>query len=157
MYEQMRNGGRFFGRRVNCERVPLLPALVVAQVLDDPQKIPYLLVWKNRSDETVQEAVHIAPHSETGAVEIIRRDGTSNFIRTASQPLPRNGGSARLLICPYCQIPRRGLYAWEPGGAFTTSVVRSDWGCRACNKLRYASEGGALVVRGRGVFRKSPR
>jgi hypothetical protein len=153
--QRLRNGGRFFGRRVNCEYVPLLPAWAVAQVLDDPHKTPYFLVWKSRSlhsVDSVEEAVHVVPHSESGLVEIRRQDGTSNLIRAVSRPLPRNGGSARLLICPYCQIPRRGLYGWEPGGRCTTSVVRSNWKCRACNKLRYASEGGALVVRGRGVM-----
>jgi hypothetical protein len=144
--------GRFFGRRINCEQVPLLPAWVVAQVLDDPKKIRYLLVWKSRSDNTVQEAVHIAPCSEIGVVEIRRQDGATNLIRTASRPLPRNGGSARLLICPRCEIPRRGLYGWEPGGRFTSSAVSSNWGCRACNKLRYVSEGGALALRGRGAI-----
>lgn len=148
----MRNGGRFFGRRVNCEQIPLLPAWAVAQVLDDPQKIPILLVWRNRSDDAVQEAARVASHSVAGAVEIRRQDGTINFICTLSRRLPRNGGTARLLICPYCHIPRRGLYGWEPGGPFTSSVVRSDWGCRSCNRLRYASEGGALVIRGRGAI-----
>jgi hypothetical protein len=152
MYARTRCGGRFFGRRVNCEQVPLLPAWAVAQVLDDPQKIPHLLVWESRSDDTVWETVHVALHSEAGAVEIRRQNGTSNFIRTISRPLPRNGGSARLLICPYCQIPRRGLYGWELGGPNTTSVTRSNWRCRACNKLRYASEGGALLVRRRGTI-----
>ena len=81
----------------------------------------------------------------TGEVEIKRDDGTTDIIRTLLRPLPRNGGSVRLLICPNCQIPRRGLYGWEPGGRFNTSVVRSNWRCRACRKLRYASEGGARL------------
>src|ERR1700674_5737021 len=95
-YARTRYGGRFFGRRVNCEQVPLLPAWAVAQVLDDPQKVPYLLVWKS-SDDTVQEAVHVAPHREPGLVEIRRHDGTNNLIRAISRQLPRNGGSARVL------------------------------------------------------------
>ena len=132
--------GRFFGRRVNCEQVPLLPAWVVADVLDDPRKTPYVLVWQS-SDQTVWEKVHVAPHGDDRAVEIRRQDGTSNFIRATSRPLPRNGGRACFLICPSCQVPRRGLYGWEPGGRFTSSTVQSNWRCRACNKLRYASEG----------------
>lgn len=63
-YPRYRRGGRFFGRRVNCEHVPLLPAEAVDRILNDPRKIPYLLVWKSRSDGTVQEAVRIAPHNE---------------------------------------------------------------------------------------------
>ena len=51
---QRRLGGRFFGRRVNCEQVPLLPAWAVALVLDDPRKIAYLLVWKSHHDGTVK-------------------------------------------------------------------------------------------------------
>jgi len=161
LYAKNRRDGRFFGRRVNCEQVPSLPAGVVARMLSDPRKIPYLLVWRSRQDGTVQEAARIAPHYEipglggldwTGAFEIKRHDGTRNFIRTLLRPLPRNGGRARLLICPYCSIPRRALYGWEPGGRYTSSVVRSTWGCRKCNKLHHESEGGALVHRGRGAI-----
>jgi hypothetical protein len=88
-------------------------------MLEDPRKIPYLLVWKSPLNGTVQEAARIAPHKEmeglggldwSGTVEIKRHDGTRNFICTVLRLLPRNGGRARLLICPYCQIPRRGLY-----------------------------------------------
>jgi hypothetical protein len=157
-----RSEGRFLGRRVNCEQVPFLPAWAVAWVLDDPRKIPYLLIWKSRSDGTVKEAARIAPYYEaagrggpdwTGAFEIKRHDGTRDFIRTLLRTLPRNGGRVRLLICPYCSIPRRGLYGWEPGGRFTNSVLRSTWGCRKCNGLRFASEGGALLIRPRGTLR----
>jgi hypothetical protein len=140
--------GRFFGRRVNCEQVPLLPGWAVAKVLEDPRKIPYSLAWKGRSSETVQETVRVTLCDEIGTIEISRGE-RSDFIRTVLRLLPRNGGSCRLLICPHCQIPRRGLYGWKPGGRFTTSVVRSSWACRACNGLRYASEGGALRERGR--------
>jgi hypothetical protein len=153
-----RSGGRFFGRRVNCEYVPLLPAHVVGRMLDDPRKIPYLLVWRSRSDGTVQEAVRVAPYTApdglggldwAGAVEIKRPDGTRNYIRTVARPLPRNGGRVRLLVCPYCQAPRWALYGWEPGGQYTNSSRRSQWQCRSCAGLRYASEGGALVGRSR--------
>jgi hypothetical protein len=88
---------------------------------------------------------------EAGEVEIQRDDETTDIIRTLLRSLPRNGGSVRLLICPDCLSPRRGLYGWEPdeNGRFNTSVARSNWRCRACHKLRYASEGGALVLRSR--------
>ena len=67
-----RSEGRFLGRRVNCEQVPLLPARVVAWMLDDPRKIPYLLIWKSRSDGTVKEAARIAPYCEAaGRVGLI--------------------------------------------------------------------------------------
>ena len=47
MPHAQRYEGRFFGRRVNCEQVPLLPAWAVAQAFDDPKETPYLLVWKD--------------------------------------------------------------------------------------------------------------
>jgi len=154
-----RSGGRFFGRRVNCEQVPLLPAGAVARMLGDPRKIPYLLVWKSPSDGTVQEVVRVAAEvapdplpRETGWIEVKRADGWCSFIRTVVSSLPRNRGKARLLVCPYCQTPRRALYGWTPGGRFTNSVQRSHWRCHVCAGLRYASEGEALVLRSRWAF-----
>jgi len=132
-YPESRCEGRFFGRGVNCDQILFLPAWAAAWVLDDPRKIPYLLIWKSRSDGTVKEAARIAPYYEaagrggpdwTGAFEIKRHDGTRDFIRTLLRTLPRNRGRVRLLICPYCSIPRRGLYRWEPSGRFTNSVLR---------------------------------
>jgi hypothetical protein len=160
---QERRGGRFFGRRVNCELVPSLPAQVVGLVLDDPRKIPFLLVWKNPRSDTVEDAARISAYSErpsqflldwTGWIEIRRPDRTGNFLRTVLRPLPRNRGKARLLVCPHCQNLRRALYGWKPGGEFTSSVYRSNWQCRTCAGLRHASEGGALVHRDRaGIAR----
>jgi hypothetical protein len=97
----------------------------VARLFDDPQETPYLLVWKD-SAGMVQECVHITAHSsdvqtatselriwgerdvETGEVEIQGYDGTTDIIGTLLRPLPRNGGSVRLLVCPDCLTPRRG-------------------------------------------------
>lgn len=161
LYPRYRRAGRFFGRRVNCEYVPALPAWIVSRMLDDPRKIPYLLIWRNRRDDTVQEAVRISVDIEPPAlfppdwaemIEIKRHDGTRNFIRTKLRPLPRHGGKSRYLFCPYCQNPRRALYGWQPGGQYTSSVQTCGWKCRSCAGLRYASEGGALVHRGRGVI-----
>ena len=150
MEQRDRRGGRFFGRRVNCEQVPLLPAWAVAWVLNDPPKIPYLFVWKRPEDSSAREVVRVSAYGElAGWAEIKRPAGTRNLIRTLLQPLPRNGGKARLLICPYCKIPRRGLYGWELGGHYASSITRSTWRCRKCNLLRYASEGGALLIRPR--------
>jgi hypothetical protein len=144
---------RFDGPRVDCEEVPLLPGRAVAWVLDDPRKIPHLFVWKRAQDSSVREAVRVSAYSELAAwAETKRPDGTRNLIRTLLHPLPRNGGKARLLICPYCKIPRRGLYGWELGGRYTSSSTHSTWGCRKCNLLRYTSEGGALLVRPRGTL-----
>ena len=160
-YPEYRDEGRFYGPRVNCEQVPLLPARAVAWVLDDPRKIPYLFVWKRPEDSSVREVVRISAYSEpprqfpvnwAGWAEIKRPGGTRDRIRTLLRPLPRNGGKARLLICPYCKTPCRGLYGWELGRPFTARIMRSTWGCWKCNSLRYASEGGALVHHERGAF-----
>ena len=162
-YNQYRRSGRFFGRRVNCEHVPSLPAWIMGQVLDDPRKIPYLLVWRSRSDGTAREAVRVARYSEppgpfrmdwTGWVEAKRPDGARSLIRTIVRPLPRNGGKSRLLVCPNCQIPGRSLFGWEVDywGRYTTSARTCPWRCRGCAGLRYESEGGGLVHRGRGAI-----
>jgi hypothetical protein len=164
-HAQRRYDGKFFGRRVNCEGVPILAAWVISRVLDDPRRIPYLLLWRNEHDGEVKEAVRVSakidppvpfPLDWTEVFEIKRTDGTRNFLRTMRRPLPRNGGSVRLLVCPYCGKPRHALYGWELDlqGRYTTSARIAEWKCRACARLRYASEGGALVFRSRGhLFR----
>jgi hypothetical protein len=138
IYPRYRCGGRFYGRRVNCEGVPLLTAWAIDQMLRDPRNVPHLLIWRARRDGTIQEAVRLAPCAApdlrapldwAGVIEIKRQDGTGNFIRTLSRHL-RQGGGFRLLICPTCHKPRRALYGWQPGGPYTTSVVRSRWQCR---------------------------
>jgi hypothetical protein len=143
--------GRFFGRRVNCEQVPLLPASTVAEVLGDPRHVPYTLTWETASGE-IQEFVQLVPYARADAVEVRRNDGTTVIVHTLLRRLPCNGGSALLLICPRCPTPRRGLYGWRPGGRFTTSTVQAPWACRTCNGLRYSSEGSALACPGRGDF-----
>lgn len=156
MHSQRRYNGRFFGRRVDCEYVPLLPADVVRLILNDPRKIPYLLVWKNERDGEVKEAVRVIrlgppPYlPEADSIEVKRTDGSISRIRVLTRPLPRNGGRETLLACPVCCSLRRALYGWTPGGQYTTSVYRSLWQCRACAGLRYASEGGKLLIRSRG-------
>jgi hypothetical protein len=173
-----RRGGRFFGRRVNCEQVPLLPAQAVGRVLDDPRRISYLFVWSGKRDGQPKEAVRVARYGDPGApisdsqetfcvrretrpetlacdwVAVKRTDGTCDNLCAVLRPLPRNGGKVRLLICPYCQIPRRALYGWQVDhwGPYTNSARVCPWRCRACASLRYASEGGALVLRSRWSF-----
>jgi hypothetical protein len=150
-----RYDGRFFGRRVNCERVPLLPAWAVRRVLHDPRRIPYLLIWKSPSDSEVKEAVRVTnlgstPYlPEADSIEVKRTDGSVVQLRVFKRSLPGNVGNYLLLACPCCCSLRRALYGWEPGGKYTSSALRSQWQCRTCAGLRYASEGGGLVLRSR--------
>ncbi len=172
--ERKRRGGRFFGRRVNCEYVPLLPAWSVSSFLDDPRKTPYLLVWRDDKwprgslypsrmyDGEIKEAVRLAryhdPQDASAAQNYIalkRPNGDYSVLRIVRRMLPRNGGRALFLLCPYCQAPRRALYGWQVDhwGRYTTSARTCSWRCRACAGLRYAREGGALVIRGGAISR----
>jgi hypothetical protein len=155
-YPRYRRRGRFFGRRVNCERVPALPSQLVRRILDDPRNIPYLLVWRSERHGEIKEAVRVTILGPTSylpsadSIEIKRTDGSVNHIRAIKWSLPKNGGYATFLACPFCCSLRRALYGWEPGGQFTCSARVCQWQCRRCAGLRYASEGGALVLRSRG-------
>jgi hypothetical protein len=152
-------GGRYSGRRVNCEDVPVLPADNVRLVLDDPRKVPYLFVWTSPSDVEPREAVRVAPYREppnrfnidwTGWVEIKDTEGRYTRVKTIWRAMPRNGGTYLLLVCPGCFRPRRALYGWAHGGKWSGCSVKGRWQCRESAELRYASEGGALRPRGRG-------
>jgi hypothetical protein len=127
-YPESRCEGRFFGRRVNCEQIPMLPACAVRCALNDPRKIPYLLVWRSSQDGLIKEAVRIirlgAPPylSEADSIEVKRTDGSISRVRVLKRELPRKGGYDILLACPRCGSSRRGLYGWEPGGPYTNSA-----------------------------------
>jgi len=147
-------GQRFSGPRVNCEPLPCLPAMAVEWVLKDPRQLAYLMVWENEDSNDVILAARVAAYSPPdelgqnleGCVEIRRPDGTRNYIHTIERLMPRNGGKTRLLVCPRCQRPRRTLYPWALNPARPCAVfIASTWQCRPCARLRYASEGGALV------------
>lgn len=143
----------FVGGRVDCESAPLLPSRAVACVFNDPRRLPYLMIWKDEFSDEVIEAVRVAAYEEpnsldwSGWMEIKRIDGSRSLIRTIERCLPRNGGKALLLICPLCQSPRRSLYGWRLNPFRPNSAFKSSWECRQCARLRYASEGGALVFR----------
>ena len=159
---------------MNCEYVPLLPAWAAALFLQDPRKTPYLLVWRGDKglrgslcpsrmyDGEIKEAVRLARyhdrHDASAAqnyIELKRPDGDYSVVRIVWRMLPRNGGRTLFLLCAYCQLPRLALYGWQVDrwGRYTTSARNCSWQCRACAGLRYASEGGVLVLRGRGVSR----
>lgn len=158
----MRRRGRFFGRRVNLEYVPLLPAGAVRWVLEDPREIPYLLVWVR--DGEAKDAIRIARCGDPGPfygtcrqvftvrgafrrcnwIAAKRFDGRCDILRSVWLPLPWSGAEDLLIVCFGCNTLRRQLYGWEAAGPYTSSVAASRWLCRSCARLRYASEGGYL-------------
>jgi hypothetical protein len=107
-----------FWARLNCENMPVIPAWLVRRCLDDPQKIPYLLVWKDeKHDDKIKEAVRLARYVEPSNsrmtdnyVELKRTDGSTIVLRILWQMLPRNGGRVLLLVCSYCNTLRRHVY-----------------------------------------------
>jgi hypothetical protein len=150
---------RFIGSwaRLNCENMPVIPAWLVRSNLDDPRKVPYLLVWKDeRHDGQMKEAVRLAHFIACGResndyVELKRTDGTATVLRIVWHMLPRNSGRALLLVCPGCEMARRHVYGWEwdSFSGWSNRVRRISWRCRSCARQRYSSEGGYLCG-GRG-------
>jgi hypothetical protein len=112
-------------------------------------------------DSSVQEVVRISAYSEpprqfpvnwAGWAEVKRRDGARDRIRTLLRALPRNGGKGRLLICPDCQIPRRGLYGWNWDDRTLRASCDQPGGAR--NAIAYATRQrvGGLVHDERGAL-----
>jgi hypothetical protein len=154
---QRRYDGRFFGRRVNCERVPALPAWAVRQVLNDPRKIPYLLLCTSARAGEIKEAVRVGtlgptPYlTQADSIEVKRANGSVVNLRVFRRSLPKRTGTYCLLARPSCCALKCCLYGWAAAGECTDSARVSTWKCRACAGLRYASEGGARVIRMRGA------
>lgn len=145
--EKQRNGrlhrgsdGRFYGqRRVNVESIPRLPATAVRFAVEDPRRVPFIFLWRNRWDQDIERAV-VVPNNDAGEViaEVSRQRHEVFRVRAVLTPMPR-GGHDFLLVCPSCECPRRHLYAWARRGDY---VERAKWPCRRCGQLRYISEGG---------------
>jgi hypothetical protein len=157
-----RSDGRFLGfwARLNCEEMPVIPAWIVRSNFNDPRRTPYLLVWKRESDGKIMEAVRLSNFTACGKegndyVELKRTDGSATRLRIVWQALPRNGGRALLLLCPWCETPRRHVYGWEwdSVSGWSNRARKIGWRCRSCARLRYSSEGGALVLRGGPISR----
>ncbi len=133
--------------RLNCEEMPVIPAWLVRSNLDDPRRIPYLLVWKDeRHDGKIMEAVRLAHGGFSDLVELKRTDESTTVLRIVWRMLPRNGGRALFLLCPHCDTPRRHVYGWEwdSFSGWSNRVRSIIWRCRSCARLRYSSEGGYL-------------
>jgi len=153
--------GHFLGSwaRLNCESMPVIPAWIVRSNLIDPRRIPYLLIWKSDRDGEIKEAVRLGryinshdPHATNNHVELRRTDGSVTVLRFVWGALPRNGGRALLLVCSYCNTPRRRVYGWEwdCSSGWSNRVRSISWRCRSCARLRYSSEGSYLRPSGLG-------
>lgn len=145
--------GHFLGfwARLNCENMPVIPAWLVRSNINDPRRIPYLLVWKDeihdgKTKEAVRLACCVGPHGSYDHVELQRTDGSVSILRLVWRMLPRNGGRALFLLCPHCDTPRRHVYGWEWDcvSGWSNRVRSISWRCRSCARLRYSSEGGYL-------------
>lgn len=147
--------------RLNCEDMPVIPAWLVRSNFNDPRKIPYLLVWKDEiHDGKIMEAVRLAHFVACGReandyVELKRTDESTTVLRIVWQTLPRNGGRALFLFCQHCETPRRHVYGWEWDSVsrWSNRVRSVSWRCRSCARLRYSSEGDALLMRGGPISR----
>jgi hypothetical protein len=138
--------------------MPVIPAWLVRSNLNDPRRIPYLLVWKDeRHGGEIKEAVRLARYIEPSNsrvaenyVELKRTDGDATVLRIMWRMLPRKGGRALFLLCPHCDTPRRYVYGWvwDSVSGWSNRVRRISWRCRSCARLRYSSEGSYLRVPG---------
>lgn len=114
--------GQFLGFRAkkNCEDMPIIDASIVRANLDDPRRIPYLLVWKDeRHDDEIMEAVRLARFVGTfdDHVELKRTNGSTTVLRIIWRTLLRNGGR----------------------GALPAKIMRNWWRSRTSTILRTCS------------------
>jgi len=155
--------GHFLGfwARLNCENMPVIPAWIVRSNLNDPRKIPYLLVWKDeRYGDEIKEAVRLARYVEPNTshvtddyVVLKRTDGSATVLRIVWRMLPRNGGRALFLLCPHCDTPRRHVYGWEWDSFSGWSGVSAG---DAVHVLDCATHPKAAICAEAGVVRWAP-
>src|SRR5258708_790695 len=116
-----RSGGRFYGFRVNCEQVPMLPAWTVREVLDDPRMVPYLIVWKSRTGNEVKQAVRLARSvllinpSEVESAEIKWPDGNTVPVYLVWRRQPHGGCALLQKRCETTAAQKDTSAPWGPG------------------------------------------
>src|SRR5580704_10261168 len=73
--------------------MPVIPAWLVRSNLNDPRKIPYLLVWKDeRHDGKIMEAVRLAHGGFSDLVELKRTDEAPQFCLSSGARCPATEG-----------------------------------------------------------------
>src|SRR4029077_1330103 len=79
--------------RLNCENMPVIPAWLVRRNLEDPRRIPYLLVWKDDiHDGKIMEVVRLAHGGFSDLVELKRADESTTVLRIVWRMLPATAG-----------------------------------------------------------------
>ena len=145
MVKQRKTGrdwaGRFIGPRVNCENVPLFTSRALAWMLDDPRKVPYLMIWMDQNSEKIIEAVRIAlsPDMEeeipwAKCVEITKELMACRIGFLRSSDLFRGTGERpdwSSVRTANIHDVRSTLGGWIRAGAMQPSYSRS-WQCRSC-------------------------
>ena len=150
--------------RLNCESIPVIPAWLVRSNLDDPRKIPYLLVWKDeRYGDEIKEAVRLARYVEPNTshvtddyVVLKRTDGSATVLRIVWRMLPRNGG--RRSSCFARTVTRRAVTSTAGSGTVfrdgrTESGVSAGY---AVHVLDCATHPKAAICAEAGVVRWAP-
>lgn len=149
-------GGRFYGARLNLEFIPRLPALAMRTALDDPLRRSYLFAWKldgrpiNGVGE-IAKAVVVrrhnlfrewprGPSAELWSGPENQQSVGWSEIGTLFRRLPHGAGAELLLLCAYCEKPKRYLYCWAKDGHCRYRSA-GGWICRRCAGLSFASEG----------------
>jgi photosystem II stability/assembly factor-like uncharacterized protein len=79
--------GRFYGgRRINCESIPRLRAASVRFAVEDPRRIPFVFLWRDRWEQPLEAAVVVRDRSAEETVEVIREHDGGHVRRAARHP-----------------------------------------------------------------------
>ena len=124
-----------FRRRINCESVPRLPAIIVRYFLEAEEVECGSLVWRWMYESQIKESLTLRRMPGLCQVELTRSNGTSQALAYTWHSLPRNGGRGLMVICPRCKRPRRFLYGWKNDGECVRRSLRQ---CRECAGLPFS-------------------